>query len=957
MTDFPAILGRTISHYRIIEKVGSGGMGIVYKAEDMSLHRFVALKFLPDEVAADPQALSRFQREGRAASALNHPGICTIYEVAEENGRPFLVMEFLDGVTLKQRINGKPVPTDVLLSLAIEIADALGAAHSGGIVHRDIKVANISISPRGHAKILDFGLAKLALKGGGANLSAMPTATNVDQLTRPGAAIGTVDYMSPEQVRGEELDCRTDLFSFGAVLYEMATGVVPFPGNTAGVIAEAILNRTPVPPIRLNPSLPYELERIINKALEKDRALRYQHAADIRADLQRVKRDSDSDRHTVATAATPAAAVSGAKPVRKSKRWPTLAAAALVLIVLAAGAWFFLEHKPHALTDKDTIVLADFTNSTGDPVFEGTLRQGLAVQLGQSPFLNIISDQQIVQTLRYMGQPPDTRLTRGLAREVCQRTEGSAMIEGSIANIGPEYVIGLNAVNCQTGENLAQGQTTSHDKGRVLAALGKAARDMRGKLGESHASLKKFDAPIEQATTPSLEALQAYNLGLQTQLFKGEVAAAVPFFQHAVSLDPDFAMAHAILGNVYYNLREPNLAAENLKKAFDLRDRVSEREKLYISSHYYDLVLGDLVKAAQAYQLWAQTYPRELAPMANLGAIYGELGEYDNALATFREAIQNHPESGLIYGNLVAVYVNLNLLDEARSTIEKAERYKIDNPYFHVFLYEIAFLQHDVAGMDRESAWAKGKPGVEDLLRFLESRTAAYLGQLAKARDLTRRAMESASRADEKETAARYEADDALSSSLFGKPADGTRTAMLALKISTGRDVDTGAALALGLAGSSSQASKLADNLSKRFPQDTIVQFNYLPTIRAAVAVSRGDNSGAIDDLRAASPYELGNPSGAPALMPVYIRGQACLAAHQGSAAGAEFQKILDHRGVVGNAPIGALAHLGLARAYALQGDNAKARATYQDFLALWKNADPDIPVLIAARSEFAKLK
>jgi tetratricopeptide (TPR) repeat protein/class 3 adenylate cyclase len=537
---------------------------------------------------------------------------------------------------------------------------------------------------------------------------------------------------------------------------------------------------------------------------------------------------------------------------KRKKLSVIIAASVFALGVAAAAAWLFHVHTATVLTARDTIVLADFANSTGDPVFEGTLRQGLAAQLGQSPFLNIVSDQQIAQTLRYMGQPPDAHLTKVLAREVCQRMGSAAMIDGSIANIDREYVVSLNAMNCHTGENLAQGQTTSEDKTHVLTALGRAAKDIRGKLGESHASLKKFDAPIEQATTPSLEALQAYNLGLRAQLFKGEVAAAVPFFQRAVSLDPKFAMAYAILGNVYYNLREPNLAAENLKKAFDLRDRVSEREKFYISSHYYDLVLGDLVRAAQAYELWAQTYPRELAPLANLGVIFGELGEYDKALSSFRDAIQSHPESGLLYGNLAAVYVNLNRFEEARAIIEQAQARKIDSPHFHIFLYEIAFLQDNVAGMTRESAWAKGKPGVEDLFLSLESSTAAYAGQLGRARELARKAIASAFRADEKETAARYEASSALCNSLFGKPTEADHTAMSALQISTGRDVQAAVALALGLAGDSAQTPKLADNLGQRFSQDTIVQFNYLPTIRAAMAVSGRNFPGAIEYLQAA---------------------------------------------------------------------------------------------------------
>ena len=620
------MIGRNISHYRIIEKLGGGGMGVVYKAEDTRLHRPVGLKFLPAELLHDPAALERFRREAQAASALNHPNICTIYDIGEQDGQQFIAMEFLDGATLKHRISGKPLPLSEVLEWGIEIVDALGAAHSRGIIHRDIKPANIFVTEREHAKILDFGLAKLVPAGGAVNVSAMPTVSQHDLLTRPGTAIGTITYMSPEQVRGEELDARTDLFSFGVVLYEMVTGLRPFRGDTSGVITEAILNRRPVEPVRLNPDVSPKMEEVINKALEKDRKLRYQSAAEIRTDLQRLKRDTEAGRRATAT--------SHAELKTTRFGWAAVAGATIVVIGLAVGGWLFFSRKAHALTDKDTIVLADFTNTTGDTVFDGTLRQGLSVQLEQSPFLSIVSDQKIQQTLQMMGQKPDARLTPEIARELCQRTASAAVLNGSIAQIGTPYLLTLKTVNCSNGETLASTEAQASDKNHVLDALGKTASEMRNKLGESLSTVQKFDTPLEQATTPSLEALKAFS--------SGRVAAspplAIPFLKRAIELDPNFAVAYAWLGVWFTSIGEPSIAADYTSKAYELRNRASEPEKYFISAIYYKEVTGDLEKAEQSCKLWAQDYPRAEMPHDYLsGGIYPQMGRYDGVVSEARE--------------------------------------------------------------------------------------------------------------------------------------------------------------------------------------------------------------------------------------------------------------------------------------------------------------------------------
>jgi tetratricopeptide (TPR) repeat protein len=947
--------GTRLGRYEIVAAVGAGGMGEVYRARDTRLDREVAIKVLPPALTSSELARERFQREARTIAALHHPYICAIYDVGETpEHHAFIVMEFLQGDTLEERLRNGPLDLPILLKTAIALTDALAAAHAAGIVHRDIKPANVFLTAWG-PKLLDFGVAKTAPRVAGAN-SVTQTDAARPMLTAEGAAVGTLAYMSPEQLRGDEVDTRTDVFSLGLVLFQMATGRPAFTGSTAPVVAAAILHEQPPTPSTLRSELPARFDAIVLKALEKDRMLRYSQAADLRADLQRLKRDEAGAATVAGGRAAPAAASS-------RRGWLWLAAGALLAIAAIAGGYSYslYSRRPAPLTDKETVVLADFANTTGDPVFDDALRQGLAIQLQQSTFLSLTSDTRIQQLLGLMGQPAGAKLTPDLARDICERMGGGAILEGSIASLGAQYVLGVRATGCRSGEVLGEEQEQVARKEEVLNALSRIASRLRVRLGESLSTLDEHNRPLPDVSTPSIDALKAYSAGLQVRVTQGRLPA-IEQFKRAVEIDDGFAVAHARLGTEYSVAGELVLGVRHTTRAFELRDRATDDEKFFITATYHRQVTGDLDQALQAFDLWAQTYPRtfNMYGLAS-GFVTKGAGRYEGCIERAAKAEAADPQSPFGYLNAAACYMYLDRLDEAAEALQRAADRKVPGTDSTPWHFHLAFLRGDDAAMEREFARAQGNDFEPELTHF-KALALARSGQLERAGSLARRAVDLSEKARRPERAAVFQTAPAVWHALVGNVAEARQSAAQALDMATGRDVTYAAAFALALSGDLSRAQALLKDLEARFPQDTTVNISYLPALRGLIALQQGKPAEALQKLEPALSNEFALPGTAffasfGSLYPAYVRGQTYLAVRRPADAAVEFRKIISRRGLVMEDPVDAVARLHLASALAASGDTEGARAAYQDFLTLWKQADTDIPILKQAQTEAAKLQ
>lgn len=933
-----SLLGDTIDHYQVLQKISTGGMGVVYKARDLHLDRFVAIKVLRPDRIIDLGKSRRFIHEARAASALNHPNIITVHDISTEKGLNFIVMEFVDGEPLDKLLARKRLDLVEVLSYSTQVVDALAAAHATGIIHRDIKPANIMVSNNGLVKVLDFGLAKLEVVGK-AGLAPRPSDTHTEE----GVVLGTVPYMSPEQAMGKKLDARSDIFSFGLVLYEMVAGQAAFKGATKLSILSAILSQEPAPINMLAPRTPPALRDLLSLCLQKDPARRVQSMADVKLALTELEKKSDSDGAFALP--HPRSWI----PFLERKTYPFIAASLTFMVVL--GALLFYSRRAQAFRPGESILLGEVDNRTGNPAFDKTLKEALRIKLHESPYLNIVPQERVREILRRMGHSPAERLVSSLARDVCRRDGARAMLTSSLAASGSSFVISLETLDCQNGASVARAQGEATSEQAVLPALGKAISTLRERLGEPASSIKKFDAPMEQATTPSLAALKAFSIGEEKRA-QGDQVGAVSFYLSAIDLDPNFALAYGTLGTIYRNLGELDRAVQFQSKAFALRNRVSEPERLYITAHYYQDVTGEVDKAIVTYEVWAQTYPQDWSPHNNLAVMNLELGHAEKAAVEGREAVRLNPKNTLAYNNLASAYLRLNRFDDAKTTYEAALAEKLDSFSIHRGLYSIAFVAGDLAGIQREINWAKDKPEEYRMLTD-EASAAAAQGRMKLSRDFSRRSVEGARHGGFNGPATWIACRQALAEAVVGNRSQAQAWVNQALSIARTQDSLSGGALALALSGDISESKRLTSELSSQYPSDTWVQHAQIPTVKAAMDLGAKKPMAAIDVLQEVKSYELGLRSG---FYPTYIRGLAYLQLHHGNEAAAEFQRILDHRGIEPTSPVYPLAHLGLARACILTGVVTCSRNEYRAFLAAWSSAD-DLPMLAQTRNEFQRFR
>ncbi|MEK6300022.1 MAG: protein kinase [Acidobacteriota bacterium] len=972
-----SFVGARLGPYEILSSIGAGGMGEVYLAQDVRLERNVAIKLLPLQFTANAESVRRFEREAKSASALNHPNIITIYEIGEANGSRYIAAEYIEGKTLRQHFRRERMSLREALDVATQVASALSAAHRAGIIHRDIKPENVMLRPDGYVKVLDFGLVKLSEER---TIVLADDTYTINETTEPGKVMGTVRYMSPEQARGQTVDARSDIFSLGVMLYEMITGCAPFEGESVADIFAAILQEEPLPIANHLTDVPKELQSVVSKALKKERKHRYQEMSDLIADLNNLREElqiqskvercpdrsstgkwSDQKTLTLLTggpqpAIAPSPSGGSSRSVSsaeylvtqiKSHKHSAIIALAMLLVATVTAAFYF-NRKP-VLTEQDTILLSDFVNTTGDSIFDGTLKQGLAVQLGQSPFLHLFPDVRVRQTLRLMGRSPDERVTAEIGSEICERQGLKALIVGAIAPLGSHYVVTLEAANGRSGEVLAREQTEAESKEQVLKALSVAASRMRQKLGESLGSIQKFDAPLE-VTTSSLEALKAFSLGVE-QTQSGKFLEAIPFYKRAVELDPKFAYAYGTLAVNYYNTKQPRLAAEYAERAFALRDRMSELEKLRITSFYYAFVTGEVDKGIETVQLYKQTYPRDERGPLNLSDRYGMIGQFEKAVIEGNRALLLNPNNAVAYWNLADSLTHLSRFSDAKETCETAIQQKLETIALHYFLYQIAFAEGDAAGMQQQLDWARGRLD-EYMALDWQNGGAAFSGQWRRAQDFSRRSIDLATRSDAREVAARYAADVALRAAVFGKCNQTKIAVAQSLALERNQVSMARLTLALALCGEAFQTQSLVEELVKRYPKNTLINQLWLPTIKAALELQRNNPTQAIQLLETTRRYE-----SAAEFWPQYVRGLAYLRLKSGNEASAEFNRILDHRGEATLSVLYPLARLGVARAIALTGDTEKSRKEYRSFFELWKDADADLPILIEAKQSFGLLK